>query len=365
MSMVKELKPVVARPGTPLYELVQHAIVEAIESGVFQPGEQIPSTQHLSRQLAVSLVTTHRALQELVSSGVLRRSQGRGTFVEPTFFERKKAATKMRIGLVLHKESSIADYYHGQIIEGVRQASNAMGVDLILLRFNEDLRNECNGYLYVNPLEDDVSDVATSGRKQPVVVVGARSNSKGIVWVDTDNVDIGVRALEHLHRLGHRDVALVGGSENVSNSRDRRTGFLQACRERKLNGVEAAVGRSIGWKLDDTERAALVRVLSGPRRPTAVFAAGYYFALDAYSAAVTAGLRVPDELSIVGVDDPPSAPHLSPPLTTMRQPLVQLGYQALTLLSERISEPDHVADNRLLKAELVIRQSSGPKMPQS
>src|SRR3954451_14414667 len=149
--MGKVLKAIVPQPGRPLYITARDAVREAIDQGVFTPGEQMPSTKELSEQLDVSLVTTHRALQELVNSGVLRRSQGRGTFVHNRYHERKHALTDTRVGLFFHREASLADYYHGQVLEGVRQVAQAMGADLMLLRFGEDIRNECHGYLFVNP----------------------------------------------------------------------------------------------------------------------------------------------------------------------------------------------------------------------
>src|SRR5687767_14979501 len=95
-----ELKSVKAQPGRPLYETVKDALCLAIDNGVFAPGDQMPSTKQLSEKLGVSLVTAHRALQELVLCGVLERSQGRGTFVHHRYFQRKQIATGMRVGLV-------------------------------------------------------------------------------------------------------------------------------------------------------------------------------------------------------------------------------------------------------------------------
>src|SRR4051794_13909457 len=77
----KLLRPVVPQPGRPLYLTARDAVREAVDAGIYCPGEQMPSTKELSEQLEVSLVTAHRALQELVGNGVLQRSQGRGTFV--------------------------------------------------------------------------------------------------------------------------------------------------------------------------------------------------------------------------------------------------------------------------------------------
>lgn len=338
---------------------VRDAVREAIDAGIFQPGEQMPSTKELSEQLSVSLVTTHRALQELVTNGVLQRSQGKGTFVHERYRDRKRTISDVRLGLIFHTEASLADYYHSQILEGVRQAAQQLAVDLILLRFGEDVRNECNGFLFVNPLPDEIDAFMAQARRKATLIVGAKSHSKLVHSIDVDNVDLATQAVNHLSDQGHSSIGYVGGDEKVSNSRDRWNGFLQACQQRSVVPRDQHIVKGLSWRLDERERMALIRALSSPMRPTAIFAAGYYFALDVYGAAATVGLRVPEDLSIVGVDDPPSAAHLSPPMTTLRQPLVQLGHAAVTALFEQIQNDHEHIVSRTLLAELVIRRSTG------
>jgi DNA-binding LacI/PurR family transcriptional regulator len=153
----------------------------------------------------------------------------------------------------------------------------------------------------------------------------------------------------------------VGGDDTVSNSRDRWLGFRDACRDHDVKVTASHIVRSPGWRLEDDERAALIALLRSPTRPTAIFAGGYDFALDVYAAAASAGLSVPRDLSIVGVDDPASAAHLSPPLTTLRQPLVELGHTALTALFQRIASASSATiASQQLRGELIVRGSSGP-----
>lgn len=360
MTQAAQLQPVTSQPGRPKYTAVRDAVRTAIDAGLFQPGQQMPSTKELSEQMAVSLVTAHRALQELVAAGVLQRSQGKGTFVSPRYAERKRVRADTRIGLVFEPVASLADFYHSQILEGVRQAAQVHEVDLILLRYGEDVRNECHGYLFVNPLPAELEAFGgDSNRRQPVLVVGARSHLKKVCSIDVDNVDLAKQAVNHLCGLGHARIGYVGGADQISNSRDRWQGFVDACAVAGVTPREQHIVKGASWRLDDRERIALVRMLSGANRPTAVFAAGYYFALDVYGACNTIGLGIPDELSVIGVDDPQSAAHLSPPMTTLRQPLVQLGHSAVTALYERIRNIDATIESRQLLAELIIRRSSG------
>src|SRR5262245_39291086 len=238
----KSLKPIAPQPGRPLYLTARDAVREAIDSGIFTPGEQMPSTKQLSEQLSISLVTAHRALQELVSNGVLSRSQGRGTFVHERYHERKKTISDTRLGLIFHAESSLADYYHGQILEGVRQAAHHLAVDLVLLRFGEDIRGECNGYLFVNPRGDEAAALALGVKtNQPIMAVGARVKHKRVSCVDVDNVDLARQAVAHLVSLGHTQIAYVGGADDLSNSVDRWNGFVAACNERGIKPKESHI----------------------------------------------------------------------------------------------------------------------------
>src|SRR5205814_1693582 len=159
------------RPGQPLYKTVKQAICAAIEAGDFTPGAQMPNTKELSVQLGVSLVTAHRALQELVALGALERSQGRGTFVHHRYFQRKRIAAALRVGLVFHAEASLAEHYHGQILDSIHRAAAEAGLELILLPSGEDVRNECAGYVLVNPFPEDTARIANELRRgQPALV---------------------------------------------------------------------------------------------------------------------------------------------------------------------------------------------------
>jgi DNA-binding LacI/PurR family transcriptional regulator len=359
MRVAKGLKAVVAPPGLPLYSAARNALQEVIDAGIYAPGQRLPSTKELSRQMSVSLVTAHRALQELVVAGALERSQGKGTFVHKSYPDRKCKRCECRVGLMFHPDASLADFYHSQILEGVRQAAHAQAVDLILLRFGEDIRRECNGYLFVNPRPDELHQLANDiGRKPPTLVVGAKSACPRCCSIDVDNIDLARAGVNHLADLGHRHIAYVGGTDQDSNSHDRWSGFISACAQSGVEPKARHILKSDSWRLSETERPALVRMLKAATRPTAVFAGGFHLALDVYSAASAAGLRIPQDLSLVGVDDPPSAVHLSPPMTALHQPLVQLGRSALIALSNRILDDASPMESRVLKGELIVRCSS-------
>ncbi|WP_432798119.1 GntR family transcriptional regulator [Poriferisphaera sp. WC338] len=355
------LNPIEPKPGCPLYEVVKETVVQAIESGHFHSGERMPSTKELSRQLSVSLVTVHRALQDLVNVGYLERTQGRGTFVVE---DRKARSREFRFGLVIRKEASIADIYHSQILEGMRLASHENAIDLNMMHYENDPRQDCDAHLLVNPTGIQIEEYAGKvSRNQPILIVGTHSQVKNAESIDVDNANLAQQAIRHLHGLGHQRFCLVVGAKELSTSQDRVRGFEQVCNELGISPDNRVIVQASSWHLLPQDKMKLKSVLNTNNRPTAVFAGGYFLALDTYDAIATVGLRIPDDISVVGVDDPASAAHLSPPLTTLRQPLVDIGYNAVTTMREFLVNHDQQLHSQMLQPELVIRKSSGsPKL---
>ncbi len=357
MSDPAKLGPIVPRPGVPLYKDVRDAMVDAIRAGIFHPGDRIPTTKQLSKQLSVSLVTAHRAMQELVASGYLERTQGRGTFVRDFAGDK---SWRHKLGIVLNPQASMADFYYSQILEGMCQACRANDIELLMMHPHQRTDLGCQGYLCLNLSADMLKRVyQMSGKKLPVVAVGEKSDIKQVTTIDVDNIDLATKAVEYLYELGHRRIGYVGSNNERSHSRDRREGFTKTCKRLGLKPADVSSCDAADWRLSSDEKVKLTQLLNRDNRPTAILSGGYYLALDVYAAASRLGLGIPKDLSVVGIDDPPSAAHLSPALTTMRQPLVELGHTAATVAEGMISDAGAAAKGHALRAELIIRGSTG------
>ena len=351
----KEIGPVVAQPGQPLYESVKQALTEAIDSGHYQPGRRMPSTKELSRQMSVSLVTAHRALQELVAVGLLERTRGRGTYVVENHRDVKP---KLRIGVAIQRDALVSDVYHSGILEGMHRASVEFGCDLLLLGEEVDARQDVHAYVLVNPAADQLETLLEQDvTKTPVVVVGARSGDKQVPSVDTDNRDLATQAVNHLHQLGHQRIGCFIGGTHLLHNRDLCEGFVQACKHLGIVDRDRPIVEVQGMDMRSDDKLKLNRMLN-ENGLTAVFAGGYDMTLEVYQAASTIGLRIPQDLSVLGVDDPPSAAHLSPPMTTLRQPLAHLGHSAISGLVNQLGEDEPPQKRKVLRAELVIRRST-------
>ena len=191
----------------------------------------------------------------------------------------------------------------------------------------------------------------------PVVLVNRHLDGDAVDTVVSDNHGGGRAVAEAMHDLGHRRVALISGPENASTSRDRERGFREGLLARgvELDETLRRVGQfshhsGYQWGLD---------LLGSRPRPTAIFAANDLIAFGALDAARRIGIRVPEDLSVVGFDDAPRDPADGPSLTTVRQPLREKGLEAARLLVNVLDEgPADPAPRVVLPTELVVRDST-------
>jgi LacI family transcriptional regulator len=191
----------------------------------------------------------------------------------------------------------------------------------------------------------------------PVVAIDPHSGPGGPSTIDSDNVGGARAATRHLIELGHRRIAHIRGRSDLASAQLREVGYRESLAEAKI-AFDPALVRDGGYQAALTAEAAR-ELLTGPDRPTAVFAANDMSALGVMKVAGELGLRVPEDLSVIGFDDIPEAVRSLPPLTTVAQPLHDLGAQALRMLIELLDGhevPGHVQ----LPAELVVRASTGP-----
>jgi LacI family transcriptional regulator len=205
-----------------------------------------------------------------------------------------------------------------------------------------------DGAIIVTPTVVD----ASSGI--PVVAVDPHTGPSGLPTVDSDNFAGGVMATQYLLALGHRRIGLVGGRPDLESARLREAGFRSAMADAGLDVDESLV--VIGGYRPETADQPARELLTRPDRPTAVFAANDLSAIRTIEVAHEMGLRVPDDLSVVGFDNVPESALCDPPLTTINQPLRDMGAQALRLLVDLLQGKDVTTHLRLPTA-LVERAS--------
>jgi len=167
---------------------------------------------------------------------------------------------------------------------------------------------------------------------------------------------------EHLVRLGHTRIAMITGPTSYRSSHERLTGFTEALARR---GVPLASEYLIEGKYTfESGVSCAEQLLSLSPRPTAIFAGNDETAAGVYRAAYLHGLRIPDDLTVVGFDDSPLASRLCPSLTTMHQPIRDMGRMAAESLIVKITRAEPLpASATTFTPHLVVRESSGPPKP--
>lgn len=270
------------------------------------------------------------------------------------------------LGLVIPWRVSqlLEDPYFAGLIRGVSRASNAAGTTLSLLLFEtEDEERELyrrvvaprlvDGLMLVALRTDDplLDEVADSGLA--VVSLGRVMHRDDVSWVDVENFDGSRRAVQHLVGLGHTKIAAIAPPQQMIAGIDRYEGFTEGMREA---GLDPELVEFADWS-GDGGYAAMRKLLH--RRPTAVFVASDTMAIGALRAVNDSGLSVPDDLAVVGFDGLPASETSSPPLTTLRQPIPQIGETLIKILLDQIDTETREPVRKLIPTELVIRESSG------
>ena len=190
----------------------------------------------------------------------------------------------------------------------------------------------------------------------PVVAVDPHTGSSGFPTVDADSLTGGRLATEHLLSLGHRRIALLAGRADLQSAKLREQGYRDALAAAGVP-VEESLVRVGGYDADLSALAAR-ELLTGPRRPTAVFAANDVSAIATIEVAVDLGLRVPTDLSVVGFDNIPESALCTPQLTTINQPIRTMGERAVEMLIRLIRGESVERTHLTLATELVVRNSA-------
>ena len=221
-----------------------------------------------------------------------------------------------------------------------------------------------DGLIIIAPPSDTdiLSGLASAGLK--FVTVSSESDALGIPSVDVDNA-MGVRlAVQHLRELGHKRIAFVGGEMNMFSAAVRRDAFQNAMQSAPIK-VPPEYVLEASYQFSEIAYDKARQLMTLPVPPTAVVAGNDQIAVALMAVARDLGISVPDQLSVVGFDDIPNAALLQPALTTVRQPLREIGVGAAHLLLRILAGETLNSFSLLIEPELVIRGTTALLLPPS
>jgi len=331
-------------------------------------GARLPTDADLCTQNGVSRITVRRAMEILVQEGLVERRRGRGTFVKPSRFVSSAERVIHRVATNLALEMSSSEYiqkillgateffeHHGMHLVIKQHVASRGPLEELLPRLVEE---RMHGFLChcIGGENKPAIIAAAASLSLPTVFVNTRENDPSVDYVTCDNILGGTMAADYLLELGHRRVAFYcpAGMRfpyDVS-SVDRWTGFT--------NRILTSGGEALCFAPWNTEQECSVEALIGSlSKFTAVFCVNDSVAALLIRRLVGAGIRVPEEVSVIGYDNNVGVcEHASVPITTLAQPAREIGARAAQFLWERITGQELSGPRHLeMPPKLIVRAS--------
>jgi LacI family transcriptional regulator len=334
-----------------------------------------PTLEEIARLAGVSRSTVSRVVNDHpnVRNGVRERVWEviDETGYQPYAAARSLVTRRSRIVGVIIPEAVttlFTDPFFSHLLCGVTQTCNSKRYDLMLSLFNHPAGQKemyrrvvrsghLDGVVVASTRVDDPLIARLLEDGVPFVTVGRHPDER-VHYVDMDNVAAARMAVEHLIRQGHRRIATITGPLNMTTGEDRLAGYRQALEAYRLPVEDDLIVE--GDFAEASGMAAARRLLS--LSVTAIFAASDVMAVGALKVLREADARVPQDVALVGFDDVPLAAAVEPALTTVRQPIEQMGSMSADLLLNLLENPPDEqapAHRIILPGKLVVRGSCG------
>ncbi|MEU9398709.1 LacI family DNA-binding transcriptional regulator [Streptomyces sp. SID4985] len=329
---------------------------------------QSATLAEIAREAGVSAPTVSKVLNGRADVAAATRARVEELLRAHGYRRRRAEATRSPlIDLVFHELESA---WAMEVIRGVENVAREAGLSVVLSESAGRLtpgrtwadqvagRRPHGVILVLSDLDDAQRALLTSRRIPFVVLDPAGDPGADVPSIGATNWQGGLAATRHLIDLGHTRIGAISGPSRMMCSRARLDGYRAALETAGLP-VDPTLIKAGDFHHDSGRRLGL-ELLRAPDRPTAVFAGNDLQALGLYEAARELGLRVPEDVSVVGFDDLPVARWVGPPLTTVRQPLTEMAEAAARLVLD-LGRPDSAsASTRVeLATSLVVRSSTG------
>lgn len=331
----------------------------------------MPTLEEIARLADVSRSTVSRVVNEdpNVNPHTRQRVQEviRQLNYHPNRVARRLAGGKTHLsGLIIPMGVGrlFTDPFFPILIQAIAAACSARNYSIMLWLADPDYERRTmaeilddgllDGVVIASMLTNDPLVETLSNSHMPFVLIGRHPTRDCACYVDVDNYNAARNVTTHLLDLGRKRVATITGPQNMIAGLDRYEGYRAGLRER---GIFPRPELAVDGYFTEQGGYEGVKALI-PHRPDAIFAASDAMAAGALRALAEAGLRVPQDVAVIGFDDVPLAAHTNPPLTTVRQPIQMVGATAANALIDMI-EQKSLTHNIILPTELVIRESDG------
>ncbi|MCL4425026.1 MAG: LacI family transcriptional regulator [Firmicutes bacterium] len=332
----------------------------------------------VARQANVSIATVSAVVNNsaYVSEELLARVTAaiQELGYRPNALARSLKKNRSRILSLMVKD--VTNPFYPEMISGAELAASEAGYGLILYTTGDDMRREQSGLrsmleyrvdgMLLAIVEEKNRSILDVVRKEgiPVVLINRRPEDYEGIYVGVDNEAAGRIATEHLISLGHKEIAFIGAKPDVMTSRNREKGYRRAMAENGLPVPERLI-RFCEYS-DEKAYRAYQKLIAGGKIPGAIFSANDLMSFGAVRALLEAGLRIPEDVAVVGCDDIAFSGSFRVPLTTVHIPKYDIGKAGAELLIRMVESRSSVGlEPILLRPRLVVRQSCGASRPQT
>ncbi len=361
----------------PLHLQLLDELRHKIKSGVLKPNDRLPGEWELVEALKVSRATIQRAWQAAQDEGLIYRVTGKGTFVADNT-DLPSLNSRGTVGFFIPE-------YRGafavQMLSGAERVLRQQGFRVQFAstdrRIDEENRllqaliaDEASGCILVPSRGGMAARILTAAAsKLPMVLMDRPVAGVDLPCVTSHNYEGGMKAMQHLIELGHRRILFVARPHlDLQSVAERYRAYQDALRRidiepampflvgsnREMSSYEAYLQQ------DENEILPLADFLRSEQRPTAIFAVNDWIAIKVQRAIALAGLRNPEEVSVVGFDDLDIAQYQTPPLTTVAQNALMIGAEAARRLLILLEGEPSDSIMTLVPTRLVVRESTAP-----
>ncbi|MFA1819453.1 LacI family DNA-binding transcriptional regulator [Virgibacillus oceani] len=323
--------------------------------------------QEVARRAGVSSATVSRVLNNTTAVSAKTKFKVEKAIeeleYEPSMLGRNLRNSESRLLLVLIH--TFSNPYYSEIINGIEDYSIANDYNILLCETDSNPQREiiflnmvknklADGIISMNPTVD-LEKLKALNENHSIIMCSDYYEDVSIPYVAIDNELAAYKAVKHLIKLGNEKIAFINFDDNMAYARKRREGYERALNEFNLPIRDEWMCKTDGLDFQDGVQA-MRKLLQLEERPTAVFAVSDTIAIGALKELNVKGIKIPEEIAVVGFDNIGFSNMTNPTLSTVSQPKYEMGYKAANMLIESIKGSK--ADSVIMDHELIIREST-------
>ena len=325
----------------------------------------------VAQEAGVSVATVSRHINK---KGILRPETAKRVeeaaaklAYNPNLLARNLRKNESRVILII--SPNVTNPYYALIITGIGDTFNALGYSAVLFNTNEDPEREAEALKMLSRRRADGAilmanycgniNLGKYMHEFPIVQCSEYDPALDLPHVSIDNYSASAEVMAYLIELGHQRIAMISSENNYISTQLRAEAYRNVLKEKQIESPEAffvKASRDYSFKSGKNRAKELLNL---DPRPTAIFCISDTLAMGAIIAAHEMGLRVPEDLSVVGFDDVEHTTMLHPFITTVAQPCYDLGKASANLLYQKLNHTDDTPKEVILEHKLIIRESTG------